>query len=174
MKFTIFYASATGHSETIASTINELIPDSQVKNIDDISSTGQLAEAEALICCIPTWNTGSDTARSGTSWDKHIENIPNIDFTGKLVAIIGLGDSIAFSKYFCDAMEELYTAFITSGAKLIGSVPIDDYIFDSSKSVIDGEFCGLPLDVDNESDKTLQRINAWYNSIMSSLPGKIQ
>ena len=106
-----------------------------------------------LICCIPTWNTGADEERSGTSWDNKIKEIRQIDFSKTLVGIVGLGDSAAFSKYFCDAMEELYSAFKAAGAKMIGEVSTDDYIYDNSKSVIDGMFCGLPIDEDNESEK---------------------
>ncbi len=68
------------------------------------------------------WNTGADEGRSGTAWDDLAQEIPNLDFAGKSVAILGLGDSAGYSDFFCDAMEELYTAFLQSGAKLIGKV----------------------------------------------------
>ena len=64
-----------------------------------------------------------------------------------------------------DAMEELYTAFLQSGAKMIGKVPTSGYTYDESKSVIDGKFCGLPIDEDNESELTDQRLQAWVQQI---------
>ena len=167
--FTIVYASATGHTENIAERLHQLIPKSELKDLDYIDHTKELAESKALICCIPTWNTGADEQRSGTSWDQHIDNIPATDFSGKIVAIVGLGDSAAFSKYFCDAMEELYTAFHKAGAKMIGHVETDGYIFDSSKSVINGKFCGLPIDEDNESEKTEDRLVEWSAQITSQV-----
>jgi len=88
-----------------------------------------------------------------------------MDFNGKSVAILGLGDSSSYSDYFCDAMEELYTAFLQAGAKLIGKVPTDSYTFAESKSVIDGKFCGLAIDEDNESDLTDQRLSDWVKQI---------
>ena len=69
MRFTIVYASATGHTEDIAERLNTLLPDSELKDLDRIDFTKELEEAEALICCTPTWNTGSDVKRSGTTWD---------------------------------------------------------------------------------------------------------
>ena len=64
-------------------------------------------------------------------------------------------------------MEELYTAFLQSGAKLIGKVSTEGYTYDDSKSVIDGKFCGLAIDEDNESELTDQRLQAWVQQISS-------
>jgi flavodoxin I len=64
-------------------------------------------------------------------------------------------------------MEELYTAFLQAGAKLIGKVATDSYTFEESKSVIDGKFCGLAIDEDNESDLTDQRLSDWVKQINS-------
>ena len=167
MKFTIVYASATGHTEDIAERLDQLLPDSELKELSDLNDIKDIEGCEALICCTPTWNTGSDVKRSGTAWDDHIEQIPTLNCAGKPVAIVGLGDSAAFSKFFCDAMEELYTAFKKAGGKLIGHVSGEDYIFDDSKSMTDGMFCGLPIDEDNESEKTQDRLEAWCQTLLS-------
>jgi len=63
-------------------------------------------------------------------------------------------------------MEELYRSFQSAGGRMIGHVSIDQYIFDESKSVIDGMFCGLPIDEDNESEKTDDRLQAWSQVII--------
>ena len=169
MRFTIVYASATGHTEDIAERLNTLLPDSELKDLDRIDFTKELEEAEALICCTPTWNTGSDVKRSGTTWDEHIDNIPQRALKDKPIAMVGLGDSAAFSKYFCDAMEELYMSFQSAGGRMIGHVSVDQYIFDESKSVIDGMFCGLAIDEDNESEKTDDRLQAWAQSLLKEI-----
>ena len=165
MGFTIFFATSTGKTEDVADRLTQLLPGTESKDVDNIDSIDELISAEALICCVPTWNTGSDEARSGTAWDDLAQEIPDKDFAGKSVAIVGLGDSSSYSDYFCDAMEELYTAFLQSGAKLIGKVPTSGYTYDDSKSVIDGKFCGLPIDEDNESELTDQRLQAWVQQI---------
>ena len=63
-------------------------------------------------------------------------------------------------------MEELYTAFQKAGGKSIGHVSGEDYIFDDSKSMINGMFCGLPIDEDNESEKTQDRLESWCKTIL--------
>ena len=59
----------------------------------------------------------------------------------------------------------MYTAFLQAGAKIIGKVPTDGYTFEESKSVIDGKFCGLAIDEDNESDLTDERLSNWVKQI---------
>ena len=49
---------------------------------------------------------------------------------------------------------------------MIGHVSVEQYIFDDSKSIVDGMFCGLALDEDNESEKTGKRLQSWARLIM--------
>ena len=55
---------------------------------------------------------------------------------------------------------------------MIGHVSIEQYIFDESKSVIDGMFCGLPIDEDNESEKTDDRLQAWSKAIIQEVTSR--
>ena len=100
MAFTIFFATSTGKTEDVADRLKELIPGTEAKDVDNISSIYELVSAEQLICCIPTWNTGAEEARSGTAWDDLIQEIPDKDFAGKAVAIVGLGDPQAMAITF--------------------------------------------------------------------------
>ena len=54
MRFTIVYASATGHTEDIAERLKVLLPGSELKDLDRIDFTKELEESEALICRTPT------------------------------------------------------------------------------------------------------------------------
>lgn len=56
-----------------------------------------------------------------------------LDLKGKPVAVFGLGDSIGYGEYFCDAMEELYSTFKATGAKMVGHWPADGYQHEDSK-----------------------------------------
>lgn len=66
-----------------------------------------------------------------------------LDLKGKPVAVFGLGDSIGYGEYFCDAMEELYSTFKATGAKMVGHWPADDYQHEDSKVAL-----GHVLDID--------------------------
>ena len=62
-------------------------------------------------------------------------------------------------------MGKLYDEVVKAGANVVGAVSTDGYSFEESEAVRDGKFIGLPLDADNESDKTETRILAWIEQI---------
>merc|ERR1712032_318943 len=64
-----------------------------------------------------------------------------------------------------EVIEEVNSAMKDAGATMVGFVDPSGYDFAESKSVIDGKFCGLPLDEDNESDMTEDRVAAWRAQI---------
>lgn len=57
-----------------------------------------------------------------------------LDLTSKKVAVFGLGDSLSYSDYFCDAMEEIYTLFKGTGATMVGHWPAEGYQHEDSKA----------------------------------------
>ncbi len=154
---------ATRLAELIGST-------AMLKDVDDLAVTEDLAGGSDLICCVPTWNIGADSMRSGTAWDSHLELIPDLQMAGRFVAIVGLGDSLSYPAYFCDAMEELYTAFLQSGATIVGKVSPSGYTYSESKSLVNGLFCGLPLDEDSEPDLTDERLISWLAQLRREAP----
>ena len=56
-----------------------------------------------------------------------------LDLKDKPVAVFGLGDSIGYGEDFCDAMEEIYSTFKATGAKMVGHWPTDGYDHEGSK-----------------------------------------
>ena len=74
------FATSTGKTSDIADQLKELLPEAGLQDVDEISSVSELETPGSLICCIPTWNTGADEARSGTAWDDCIEKIPSMNF----------------------------------------------------------------------------------------------
>ncbi len=171
MSVGIYFATTTGKTEDVAERLHELLGGSESpKDLADLSNLSELQDLNGIICGIPTWNTGADQERSGTAWDSMLEEIGNMDLKGKKVAIFGLGDSSTYTENFCDAMEELHAFFSKSGATMVGYVNRDSYTFEESKSLIGGEFCGLPLDEDSESDLTDERLKSWAEQLKSEFP----
>merc|ERR1711908_105113 len=74
------------------------------------------ARAEVgLFYSTSTGNTEAAEGRSGTAWDEVIEEIKDLDLSGKKVAVFGCGDSSSYGDYFCDAIEEVYSAMKDAG-----------------------------------------------------------
>ncbi len=168
----IYFATTTGKTEDIAERIYGLLDGAESpKDMSEVDDLSELANHDGIICGIPTWNTGADSERSGTAWDTLLEEIGELNLSGKKVAIFGLGDSSTYTENFCDAMEELHRYFQKAGATMIGYVSSNEYTFDESKSILGDSFCGLPLDEDSESDMTDARINQWAEQLKNEMPG---
>lgn len=162
----IFYGSTSGNCESIAGKIAQAlaVDASSVFSASQLDAD-KLDKYDNLILGSSTWGSGD----LQDEWYDKIDLITASDLSGKTVAVFGCGDSCGFSTTFCEAMATLHDAAKAAGANLIGAVSTDGYSFDSSAAVIDGQFVGLALDEDNESDKTDARIAAWAQAIKPRL-----
>ena len=159
--YKMYYSTSTGNTETVAGYIAEYAGISDMEDIGDATDT-DVTGSDGLIIGAPTWHTGADEQRSGTSWDDWLyDTLPNLDLTGKKVAIFGMGDQQSYGDNYCDAAGELYDLFTAKGAKVFGMTSQDGYDHTESKAVKDGKFCGLMCDEDNQYDMSDDRAKAW-------------
>lgn len=159
----VVYGSSTGTCQSIAETIGSKLG-AEVVDVANLSDE-QVVAAQNLILGTSTWGAGE----LQDDWYDGVEKLKSLDLSGKTVALFGCGDSESYSDTFCGGMDEIYTALKDKGVNFVGSVSADDYTFDDSAAVVDGQFVGLALDDVNESDKTEERIDAWIESIKGSL-----
>lgn len=163
----IFYGSSTGTTEYVAKLLAKKL-NLEASNLFDVAKVdiSKLSNYDVLIL-------GSSTLSLGElqdDWDSFIDKFKKADLSGKKVAVFGLGDGSSYSDTFCDAIGIIAEASKKAGATLIGNkVDTADYAFDESAAVVDGYFCGLPLDEDNESDQTEDRINHWLRQLQAEL-----
>lgn len=164
MNTAIFYASSTGNTENIAQEIsknlNELPTyDISQKGVDEISNY------DKLILGISTWGEGE----LQDDWDELWEDFCEIDFSGKTVALFGLGDQDSYADEFVDALGLLYEQVKKAGANIIGFTSSDGYDHEESKAQIDDTFVGLVIDEDNQDDLTDERVNNWTQAIKTDI-----
>ena len=157
----VWYSSSTGNSETVASYISSAAGVSEYNDIGDAKDS-DIEGADCLIVGAPTWHTGADEQRSGTSWDDWLyDKLPNLDVKGKKVAVFGVGDQESYGDNFCDAAGELYDLFKSAGAVMYGFTSTEGYSHEASKAIYDGKFCGLMCDEDNQYDLSEERSKNW-------------
>ncbi|PIE23832.1 MAG: flavodoxin [Planctomycetota bacterium] len=160
----LFYGSTTGNTQEMAELIAEKMANPvELKDVADCSPEDLLAYDKLILGC-PTWGEGD----LQDDWDAFLPGVEDLDLSGKTIAIFGLGDADGYLDTFVDALGTIYEKVKACGATVVGSWPTDDYSFDESTSVIDGEFVGLVLDVDNESEKSEERIDGWVELISPS------
>mmetsp|Transcript_34024 Transcript_34024/g.61320 ORF Transcript_34024/g.61320 Transcript_34024/m.61320 type:complete len:273 (-) Transcript_34024:144-962(-) len=168
MSVGLFYSTSTGNTETVAEYIAGAAGVEDWKDIGD-ADDGEVEGHDSIIVGAPTWHTGADSERSGTSWDEWLyDKLPNMDLSGKKVAIFGVGDSASYGENYCDAAGEIYDQFTARGAKVFGMTPSDEgYDYTESKSVVDDKFVGRMFDEDNYSDESEERAKAWVEQLKS-------
>ena len=104
-----------------------------------------------------TW----DQKFGNVDWAKFMPTVSSFDFTGKKVAIFGLGDHITYAYHFVNSMGILAKTVLKNGGQLIGKVSHEGYTFQDSEALESGMFLGLPIDEDFEPELTEERLNGW-------------
>jgi flavodoxin I len=159
-KIALFYSFNSKKSAKIAGIIHNALSEDDVQliNVDEVKKEDFLA-FDNLIVGVPTWFDGE----LPNYWDELLPALEEIDFSGKRIAIFGLGDQKGYSENFSDAIGIMALFFEEKGALIVGKIPLDGYTFESSKAVRDGQFLGLPLDQENQARLTNGRIEQWIN-----------
>lgn len=162
----VYYSSSTGNTETVAEYIATAAGGLDFNDIADAKDS-ELESLDAIIVGAPTWHTGADEQRSGTSWDDWLyDTLPNLKMEGKKIAVFGVGDQESYSDNFCDAAGELYDLFLDKGCKMYGKTSSDGYAHVASKALVsDNQFCGLMFDEDNEYDLSEDRAKNWISQL---------
>ena len=163
MDIKIIYGSDTGNTEDVANMIVDLLGITEIVNVEDIEPEDWKSH-KYYILGIPTWYDGE----LQSDWEDYFEEFKTIDFTGKTVAIFGLGDQLGYQEWFCDGIGILGEVILNSGGKLVGYTKNDDsYDLDiEPKCLINSDtFYGLCIDEDNQSELTQERVEKWVNQI---------
>ncbi len=164
-KIGLIYGSDTGITEEISSAILDQWTACEIEMLEvtDVDNS-DFERFDKLILGLSTWYDGD----LQSDWETYFEDeFTNIDFTGKTVALFGLGDQYGYDDFFVDGIGILAKTILKNGGKVIGKWSCEDYDFATSKAQIEGEdyFYGLALDEDNEPEKTTERLEKWLQQI---------
>lgn len=166
-KIGLFFGPLKGSVHRVAEKVKTALGEQEVTMISvNDASAADLEKYNLIIFGISTVGKETwDSDYSNTDWSKFFPNISKIDFSGKTVAIFGLGDHVTYSGHFVNAMGMLANDLLKRGATIVGQVDPSGYEFDESEAILDGKFIGLPIDEDFEPELTDQRIANWVKDI---------
>ncbi len=166
-RIAILYGPTGGNTEKVARLIHEIIGEnSRLFPIKDIKPDTLESYKNIII--------GGSTVGTHTwkhtlpsqDWDIFLPLLRKMDFTGKKVALFGLGDHVGYTNNFVDDLRLLYDAVTDINATVVGQCSTNGYEFNDSEAVIDDEFVGLPIDETNEPQLTLDRVKNWINVLI--------
>ncbi|MEH6648528.1 MAG: flavodoxin FldB [Motiliproteus sp.] len=164
MKISLLYGSTTGNTEDVAELIERTLSEDQIE-LFDVAEAGmeEACANDRIIMGIPTWDYGEIQSEWEDVWDE----IDTIDFSGKVVALYGLGDQVGYGDWFLDAMGLLHDKLLDRGARLVGYWPVVGYDFTASKALTpdDSQFVGLAVDEDCQHELTEERVLNWCTQV---------
>lgn len=166
-KIAIFFGPVGGAVNRAADKIKDAIGEDKVEMVAVKDATvADLEKFDKIIFGLSTVGKDTwDSEYSNNDWGKFMPEIAKTDYTGKTIAIFGLGDHVTYANSFVDHIGTLGKELVKSGAELVGKVSTEGYEYDESDAVVDGEFMGLPLDEDFEPELSDERISAWIELI---------
>ncbi len=178
-KIGIFFGTETGTTRLIAKKIHKKLGDefgAKPVNVNRIAPE-EMLQYDAMILGTPSYGVGDIPGRNAgcleSNWEEFLAQLQGADFSGKRIALFGLGAQERYSDRFAASLIRLYQAVKGYGAEVVGSWSTEGYVFEHSPSVIDGRFVGLVIDQRTQGMLTEQRIDAWVDQIKPLLLERI-
>ncbi|MGB1250844.1 MAG: flavodoxin [Candidatus Promineifilaceae bacterium] len=162
-KIGLFFGSNTGTTELIANICKKEVAKQAPGVTVDIHDIGlvdvtKMLEYDNLIVASPTWNIGE----LQDDWNLKFDSLLPLDFTGKSIAMLGVGDQFGYPDNFVDAVGILGNRLVERGGELVGFTPTYGYEFDNSLGLAEqGVMMGIAIDDVNQVDQTPHRMAEW-------------
>lgn len=128
-KIGLIYGSDTGMTEEVThNIIDESNLDIEVIEVEVVKKK-DFERFDKLILGLSTWYDGD----LQSDWENYFDEFKTIDFTGKTVALFGLGDQYGYGEYFIDGVGMLSEVILKNGEKLLGNGLQEDMIIKNQK-----------------------------------------
>jgi flavodoxin I len=166
-KIGIFFGSSTGCTDRVANLIKAEIDATGVATSDvmviSVANAKLFPNYDYLMFGGSTWNIGE----LQDDWAVALPALTGDGLKGKKVALFGCGDQFGYSNSFVDAFGIIGERITELGAETVGwIVPDSSYQFEFSRGVFEGIMMGLPIDDDNQSALTAQRVVNWVHWVL--------
>lgn len=170
-KTLLLYWAPGGNVETTAKAIVKQIGTDKVELCSVASfEPAHLKQFDNLIFGIAT--IGADVwydANADNKWNDFFKSLSGTRFTGKKIAIFGLGNQLLYPENFVDSLSYLKEEIVKLDGKLIGAWPTKGYQFTNSLGVEKDMFLGLAIDEDFQPELTSSRISAWIELLQPEM-----
>ena len=158
----LFYAMNAAKTSHIAEKIREKLGHKEVEMIMiEKAWQNDFQAYDNMIVGASTWFDGE----LPTYWDELLPELRTMKLKGKKVAIFGLGDQIRYPENFADGIGLLAEVFEGDEATLVGFTSSEGYTFERSKALRGEQWCGLVVDLDNQSEQAEKKIKAWCQQV---------
>lgn len=160
-KIGLFYGSTSGKTKEVADQIKAAFGEKAIDvfDIKDVNPTDILNYSN-LIFGTSAWGVGD----MQDDWETFIDDIVELDFSEKKIALYGLGDQDEYPGSFVDGLGTLYCRMPNKGS-VIGYTSTEGYQYYFSSAEKEGKFVGLAIDQENQSALTSNRVKKWVTQL---------
>lgn len=155
----IVYGSSTGNTRDVAVKLHAILG-GDLHDVTEIDAE-TIGRYDKLVFATSTWGAGD----LQDDWEAFLPTLDAIDFAGKRVGILGLGDQEHYPDIFADAMAILADKVEERGGRIVGLTATDGYTYERSRAVRKGRFLGLAVDEDSQSGRTDERLHGWAEQL---------
>ena len=163
-KIGVFYGTTTGTTNGVVDEVEFYLRKDDYEVYNVANGISNISNFENLILITPTYGVGELQVH----WNKVVKELESIDFSNKVVGLIGLGNQYAFGESFVGGLRVLYDIVTKNGGKVVGLTSTEGYHYEESEAIVDDKFIGLPLDETNQGDYTPERIEKWIAEVKKS------
>lgn len=166
----LFYAPTGGNVHKVAKRIKQKLSGRKVDMfyIRDIEPA-QFLNYRTLILVSSTLGKEAWNNDENDEWAAFMPGMHKLALNERQVALVGLGNHVLYPNNFVDGLRDMAELIEETGGILIGKTDPENYTFNMSKAIQEGVFVGLPLDEDNEPDKTDRRIEKWLSFLLPEI-----
>ncbi len=158
----VIFGSSTMNTEFAAQRVVRAFG-SDTADLHDVKtiSSSLIERRRSMVFITSTWGAGD----LQDDWEAFFPQLQQMDLTGKIFALVGLGDQENYPDSFCDSIALLNQCILQQGGIVVGETSTEGYNFKHSRAARDHTFVGLVLDEDNQADLTDTRIRDWVSTV---------
>ncbi len=161
-KIGLFYATEADKTSWVAQQIHKEFGEEDLDVVPiEKAWRNDFEEYDNFIVGASTWFDGE----LPTYWDELLPEMRTLKLSGKKVALFGLGDQVKYPENFADGIGLLAEVFEDDGAQLVGFTSSEGYSFEHSRALRNGKWCGLVIDLENQSEQAEKRIKEWCRQV---------
>jgi flavodoxin I len=160
-KIGLFYGTTGGRTKKAAELIQKEFSSKLVDLVNIKDTTPEnILKYDNLVFGTSAWGIGD----MQEDWETFIEQLVELDFKGKKIALFGLGNQKAYPGSFGDGLGTLYCR-MPDKENIIGFWPTKGYKYYFSSAEKDGKFVGLLIDDNSQPELTAERVKKWVSSL---------
>ena len=146
-KIGLFYATKAERTSWVAEKIQKEFGEDKIEVVAiEQAWQNDFAAYDCFIVGASTWFDGE----LPTYWDELLPELRTMELKGK---------------NFADGIGLLAEVFEGDGATLVGFTSSEGYTFERSRALRGNQWCGLVIDLDNQSEQAKKKIKEWCEQV---------